>query len=247
MFLEIKERVKSRNTGAGRLKARCPVTRKKKKWSDMAETSPSTIGTNFRKPVLLLSGLFCCLLICSQVAFAEIYKYVDHRGRTIYTDTPRSANYVKVNLNPKGWVDPTPGLAFYSLKGRADKYSPYVEQAARQYRLPKALLQAVITVESAYNPSAVSPAGAQGLMQLMPATAQRFGVRNSFSPHENILGGSRYLRYLMNLFDNNLSLALAAYNAGEGAVMKYGNTIPPYIETQKYVRKVMHYHRLYSS
>ena len=212
----------------------------------MAKNVP-TSRTIHARPPARLAGLLCCLLLYCQSASAEIYKYVDHRGRTVFTDTPRSVNYVKVDLKPKAWVDPTPGLGLAILRDRADKYRSYIEQASRQFRLPRSLLEAVITVESAYDAAAVSPAGARGLMQLMPATAERFGVRNSFSPHENILGGSRYLRYLMNLFDGNLSLVLAAYNAGEGAVMKYGNAIPPYTETRNYVRKVMHYHRLYSS
>ena len=107
------------------------------------------------------------------------------------------------------------------------------------------LLHAVITVESAYNAHAVSRAGAQGLMQLMPATAERFGVKDPFNPKQNINGGSRYLSYLMELFNGDFRLALAAYNAGENAVKRHGNRIPPYKETQNYVRKVMKYYKKY--
>jgi soluble lytic murein transglycosylase-like protein len=96
----------------------------------------------------------------------------------------------------------------------------------------------VIKVDSNYNPKAVSRAGAQGLMQLIPATARRFGVRNTFDAKENIEGGVRYLKYLQTLYNNDLRLALAAYNAGEGAVAKYNNWIPPYAETQNYVYQV---------
>jgi soluble lytic murein transglycosylase-like protein len=126
------------------------------------------------------------------------------------------------------------------------KYHSDVAAIASDNGLPPELVHAVIAAESAYNPSAISPMGAVGLMQLMPATAQRFGVKNSYSPIENIRGGCSYLRYLMGLFDGNLSLVLAAYNAGEGAVQKYGNTIPPYVETQNYVKKVRYFHRIFS-
>jgi soluble lytic murein transglycosylase-like protein len=103
------------------------------------------------------------------------------------------------------------------------------------------LLHAVIRAESAYQPNALSHAGACGLMQLMPATAARFRVRNIWDPAENIEGGATYLRFLMDLFDNDLRLALAGYNAGENAVKRYGNQIPPYPETQNYVRKVLQF------
>ena len=115
----------------------------------------------------------------------------------------------------------------------------------QRYRLPKSLVHAVITAESAYDPSAISRAGAVGLMQLMPETAKRYGVRNRMNPYENIHGGSRYLRDLLIMFDNNLILALAAYNAGEGAVKKYGYRIPPFKETQTYVKKVIAYYKKY--
>ena len=101
------------------------------------------------------------------------------------------------------------------------------------------LLHAVIAVESAYDARAVSPKGAQGLMQLMPATAQRFGVSDPFDPHENVRGGARYLKVLMDQFKGDINLTLAAYNAGESAVVRYGNRVPPFAETQKYVPKVI--------
>jgi soluble lytic murein transglycosylase-like protein len=109
-----------------------------------------------------------------------------------------------------------------------------VEQIAGRHALPAELLHSVIQVESNYNPYAVSPKGAQGMMQLIPATARRFGVEHVFNPVENIEGGARYLRYLLDLYGNNYPLALAAYNAGEGAVTKYGG-VPPYRETQNYL------------
>ena len=113
-----------------------------------------------------------------------------------------------------------------------------VQTIAARYALDADLVHAVISVESTYNPLARSPKGAQGLMQLMPATAQRFGVGNPYDPIENLHGGARYLRWLLDFFQGNVPLALAGYNAGEGAVLKYGG-IPPYSETQAYVGKVL--------
>ena len=106
---------------------------------------------------------------------------------------------------------------------------------------------AVITIESAYDPNAISRAGAVGLMQLMPATAKRYGVINRHNPVANLSGGTRYLKDLLIRFDSNLELALAGYNAGENAVEKYGNKVPPYDETQQYVRKVMELYSQHSA
>jgi len=118
-----------------------------------------------------------------------------------------------------------------------------VISAARLTSIEPALLHAVIRVESNYNPKALSPRGAQGLMQLMPSTAKRFNVQNAYDPKQNILGGARYLRELQTLFKGNLSLVLAAYNAGPRAVAKYGFEIPPYSETRLYVPKVLNYYQ----
>lgn len=126
-----------------------------------------------------------------------------------------------------------------SMAVRRGRYHALIDAAARRNGLPPNLLHAVIRTESAYQPNALSHAGACGLMQLMPGTARRFNVADIWDPAENIRGGATYLRLLLDLFDDDLRLALAAYNAGEGAVKKYGNQIPPYRETQDYVRKVM--------
>jgi len=112
-----------------------------------------------------------------------------------------------------------------------------VDRIAAQHSLDPQLIHSVIKVESNYNPLAVSPKGAQGLMQLIPATARRFGVADSFNPMENIQGGAKYLKYLLDLYDNDYALALAAYNAGEAAVARYG-AVPPYKETQNYLHLV---------
>ena len=127
----------------------------------------------------------------------------------------------------------TPGL----LLGPDASVNEIVEAAARKHNVDPLLVHSVIQVESAYNPYAVSRAGAQGLMQLIPSTARQLGVRNPFDPKENIEAGVRYLKQLQDTFRDD-RLALAAYNAGEGAVSRYGNQIPPYAETQNYVYQV---------
>ena len=118
-----------------------------------------------------------------------------------------------------------------------EEYDGIVKSLAREYRMPPELIHSIIKVESNYDPRAVSKKGAMGLMQLMPATAEQYGVNNVFDPIENIEGGIRYLKDLMNLYDNNTNLVLAAYNAGQSAVEKYGG-IPPYRETIDYIDKI---------
>ena len=136
-------------------------------------------------------------------------------------------------------------MAYRDSAKNRKRYAPAIDSVAKQNRLPRALVHAVITAESAYDPNAVSHAGAVGLMQLMPGTAERYGVRNRKDPLANVAGGTRYLRDLLKMFDNNLVLALAAYNAGENAVIKYGNKIPPYEETQTYVQRVLKFYNNY--
>jgi soluble lytic murein transglycosylase-like protein len=129
-------------------------------------------------------------------------------------------------------------------KANQKLYTPAIDRIAKKHRLDPALVHAVISVESGYNPRAVSPKGAMGLMQLMPATAERFGVKDPYDPTSNIDGGVRYLRWLMKHFKNP-RLAVAAYNAGENAVKQYKNTVPPYPETQHYVIKVLNLYMYY--
>lgn len=125
---------------------------------------------------------------------------------------------------------------------RYNRYDGYIREAAALYQLPEAFLRAVMKVESDFVFDVVSHAGAQGLMQLMPRTAAAMGVRDPFDPRQNVLGGARYLRILANLFGGDLVLTVAAYNAGEGAVMRHRG-VPPYAETQRYVRRVLgHYY-----
>ena len=149
-----------------------------------------------------------------------------------------SNNLPRVNVHNAGKTRP-------SSRPAQSPYDSTIRAIALRYGLDDKLIKAIVRVESAFKPGAVSPKGAQGLMQLMPGTAERYGVKDSFDPAQNLLGGVKYLKHLLGMFDNNLRLALAAYNAGENAVQKY-NGIPPYKETRQYVQKVMHYHRMYT-
>jgi soluble lytic murein transglycosylase-like protein len=130
-----------------------------------------------------------------------------------------------------------PGVDFGNVALNMDSYAAEVRAAANEYGVEEAIVRAIIHAESAFRANAVSHAGAQGLMQLIPATASRFGVSDAFDPAQNIRGGVKYLAWLLNRFDNDLTLAAAGYNAGEGAVDKYGG-VPPYAETQRYVVRV---------
>ena len=197
-------------------------------------------------PSFLMAAIASILLV-SPVVQADIYKYVDKHGRVTLTDRPTNTNSVRLVKTWKGWVEqPKTSFSSAEFHKNKQKFKPTVDLVAKKYNLPESLLHAVITAESAYNPTAISRAGAVGLMQLMPATAKRYGVKDRNNPYENIHGGSRYLRDLLNMFNNDLTLALAAYNAGEGAVKKYGNKIPPYAETRNYVKKVKAYYAQYS-
>ncbi|MBI2801924.1 MAG: lytic transglycosylase domain-containing protein [Gammaproteobacteria bacterium] len=180
------------------------------------------------------------------VAGADIYKYVDKYGRVYLTDRPAHTGYKRLIKTWKGWSEARAGAVDYrTLAVNRERFSKVIELAAKRHKLPTALVHAVITAESAYDPNAMSTAGAVGLMQLMPQTAERYGVKNRNDPTANIAGGTGYLRDLLGMFDNDLVLALAAYNAGENAVLTYGRQIPPYEETQTYVRRVLKYYNDY--
>ena len=186
------------------------------------------------------------LAMLSFSSYADIYKYVDKHGRVILTDKPTHDGYKRLVKTWKGWEEAKIPKNFNWVKNQK-KYDPTIRSVAKIYKLPHTLLHAVITAESYYNPDAVSKAGAVGLMQLMPGTAKQYGVSNRLDPKQSIYGGTRYLRYLAKLFNNDLTLMLAAYNAGEGAVKKYGNKVPPYKETQNYVKKVKKYFKKYQN
>ena len=198
---------------------------------------------------------FLTILIFSTPVFADVYKYVAPNGKVYYTDTPPNQKYkriirtkVIVRVRDKEGVIAIDSkytgkkMSSYA-KINKQKYAPLIAQAAKKYNVSEKLLHAVILAESAYNPNAVSSAGAVGLMQLMPATAQRYGVTNRNDPKQNISAGTRYLRDLLTMFNSNLTLAVAGYNAGENAVIKYNHSIPPYKETQNYVKKVLAFYK----
>lgn len=176
---------------------------------------------------------------------ADIYKYVDKYGRVTLTDTPKNSNYKQLVKTWKGWEEAKSQIALKDFDKNREVHKTTIDSYAERYGLPAPLLHAVISAESAYDANAISRAGAVGLMQLMPETARRYGVSNRRNPSDNIDGGTRYLRDLLVMFNYDLMLALAAYNAGEGAVKKYGNTVPPYSETRNYVNKVITFYRKY--
>jgi len=197
--------------------------------------------------VLLIVAMSCLVVSSAQ---AEIYRYTNSSGDTVFTDRPmKGSGYRLVWRSGSGPFKPSSssGIRVHS-SGKKHHwkhkkfYSPMIRRVAKKAKLSPELLHAVIQAESSYNPKAKSSAGAAGLMQLMPGTASRYGVTNIWDPSQNLEGGARYLRDLLDMFKNNLRLALAAYNAGENAVKKYGNKIPPYPETQKYVRKVIDFY-----
>jgi len=185
----------------------------------------------------LFRTLILGILMLPAVAAGDIYRYVGEDGVTIFTDNPVHPGY-KIHIRESG------SFRLASAEG----YYPYREvviEACTIFRMDEALIRAVMEVESDYNRYAISSAGARGLMQLMPQTAQQLGVSNIWDPRQNIHAGTSYLKRFIRRFSGNMELALAAYNAGPRAVIAYGQ-VPPYPQTENYVRKVMHLYRNYS-
>jgi soluble lytic murein transglycosylase-like protein len=199
----------------------------------------------------LWSVLAAVAMAAPTAVHADIYRFVDESGGVHFTNLPTDSRY-KLYLTTSKEPDVVSsalvnrGVRYYPSAARK-RYQSDILQAARAYQLEPALIHAVISAESGYNPLARSAKGARGLMQLMPDTAKRYGVNNPLDPQQNIYGGAAYLRDLLRLFGNDLKLALAAYNAGEGTVMEYGNRIPPYLETTQYVPKVLSYYKRYKA
>ena len=199
----------------------------------------------------LLAVSFCWCAACPAEEVA--YRHTDKYGRVIFSDQKTHGGKPGQPMEHtwKGWEDrPLPGgaaaqAAPFSWKQNQKEFDPIIRRLAARHGVPVALVHAVIATESSYDPNAVSRAGAVGLMQLMPETARRFGVTDRTNPEQNMRGGVQYLSELLRMFNHDVSLALAAYNAGENAVKRYGNRIPPYKETMRYVRKVMAYHKQY--
>ena len=175
-------------------------------------------------------------------AHADIYAFTDGAGVIHYSNVPTDSRYERLIADPpapRGSSTP-PGA---ELRAKAAALADLIDEAARHAEVSPALLRAVIAVESAFDPRAVSPKGAQGLMQLRPATARRYGVSHPFDPRDNLRGGASYIRDLLKRYGNDIELALAAYNAGEDAVDRHGRTIPPFPETQAYVPAVLRFYR----
>jgi soluble lytic murein transglycosylase-like protein len=194
---------------------------------------------------MLRLALFMTTLLAasSYAASAKIYTYVDAQGLRHYTDVPDNNRYRLLVLSPQ---DRTASGDRYDMRllAKATQYDSIIEHAAVAAAVEPNLLRAVIVVESGFNSHAVSKRGAVGLMQLMPATASRFGVSNPYDARENVHAGARYLKFLIDRFGHDVRLALAAYNAGEDAVDRNGGQIPPFSETMAYVPRVLKIYRM---
>ena len=206
--------------------------------------------------LLYILGTASIMPLATSTHAGQIYMYKDSNGSTLLTNrksADRSLTKVKVTYYPesnihsyRNWGNSEASvLPSYSRNKNA--FDHIIQQAAQQHGVSEGLIKAVMHTESGFNVNARSPVGAQGLMQLMPATARRFNVSNAYDPHENIMAGAKYLAWLLKRFNGNTTLALAGYNAGEGNVAKYGG-VPPFRETQDYVRRVTsRFSNLYAS
>jgi soluble lytic murein transglycosylase-like protein len=185
-------------------------------------------------------AVFFCLLFLTTFSSAGIYRYVDENGVIHFTNCPRDPKF-KLYIREKEDGEETRYLSYIK---DSNHYDHLISEFSNKYQVDFALIKAMIRAESGFNPFAVSRKGAKGLMQLMPETALRMNVSNSFNPRENIEGGVRYFKYLLSLFNDDLRLSLAAYNAGENVVGEL-RSIPPYRETVDYVKKVLSYYQPY--
>jgi soluble lytic murein transglycosylase-like protein len=187
--------------------------------------------------VCRMAAVLMVLVASARPARAQIYSWVDVNGSLVVSNVPQGTNLgtasyevspATANIRTTRAVEPT----------RARSFDDLIESHASRNGIRADLVRAVIQVESAFNPRAVSNKGAMGLMQLMPATARQFGVFNAFDPNENVRGGVAYLRQLLDRYNGSERLALAAYNAGPGAVDRFGHTVPPFQETRDYVTRI---------
>ncbi len=179
-------------------------------------------------------------------SLADIYKFVDEEGVMHFTDAPTDRRFKIFMRDLKKDRKLRTNFKLGAFCKNAAEFDPIVKSVASEYGVDRNLVKAVIHAESGYNPNAVSPCGAQGLMQLMPKTAQGLNVPDSFDPKDNIRGGVRYLRFLLDTFKGDVTLALAAYNAGMSRVNQYGG-VPPYEETRNYISRVLSYQKSYQS
>lgn len=189
------------------------------------------------------AACFVALLAVSGPGVADIYSFTDERGVTHYSNVPSDDRY-QVLLRSAPAVSEAGAPISPAMLARSARFDPIIEDAAAESQIEADLLRAVIVVESGFDPKAVSPKGARGLMQLMPATARAYGARDASDPAQNVRAGARYLAELISRYESDLELALAAYNAGETAVERHGGRVPPFAETRRYIPKVM---RVYDS
>ena len=188
-----------------------------------------------RHSVLSFLFAFVTISLAGSLSYADFYAYTDSSGKMHITNAPKTAGYVMIMRET---VEREPWEGSGPSRKRLDRI---IRAKARKYGVDPALVAALIKAESDFDPEARSEAGATGLMQLMPETARDMGVENATNPEENIDGGVRYLARLLRLFGSETHLAIAAYNAGERAVLRYGS-VPPFEETRRYVRKVLRYY-----
>jgi soluble lytic murein transglycosylase-like protein len=202
---------------------------------------PSPPRSRARRLGSLSLGVAALALTAAGSSRADIYKTVGSDGVISFSNSKAKGGKLYARTEaPK----PAVRMPGDSSPARYDRYDAHIRQAAALYQIPEELVRAVIKVESDFDPRAVSPANARGLMQLIPETADRMLVTDVFDPRQNIFGGVRYLRVLANLFNGDIELTLAGYNAGENAVIRHGG-IPPYPETVDYVKRVLSYYREY--
>jgi soluble lytic murein transglycosylase-like protein len=196
--------------------------------------------------MVLASALFIFLISSPGIASADIYKYEDSDGVVHFTDAPTDRRFKIFMRDIQKDKRLRTNFGLSRISRNPAEFEQIINSCAAEFGVDNSLVKAVIHAESGYNPNAVSSKGATGLMQLMPGTAHDLKVADSFNPSDNIRGGVRYLRFLLDTFKGNVQLALAAYNAGLGKVAKHGG-VPPYEETRNYVSKVLNYQRTYAA
>ena len=199
---------------------------------------------------LIFSLFIVFTLIFSGRCSADLYMYVDENGSIFFTDAPTHSKYIKIKETAKKEekkqkTESSDSLAARKAQVNKDILYRKIQHTANKHDVDPDLIWAMIKTESNFNSKAISPKGAKGLMQLMPATARAYDVSDPFDPYDNIEGGIRYMRYLLMMFNGNVSLSLAAYNAGEHKVLSYKRNVPPFSETKSYINRVLTYYNYF--